>query len=55
MGLNFMDITPIPHLTSPLKGEEQNKLAHMRLRRMTAPMANLGLTTLFLLGRSYGE
>jgi hypothetical protein len=32
MGLNFMDITPIPHLTSPLKGEEQDKLAHMRLR-----------------------
>ena len=60
MGLNFMDINPIHHLTSPLKGEEQNgeeqnKLAYMRLRRMTAPMANLGLTTLFSLGRSYGE
>jgi hypothetical protein len=33
MGLNFMDITPIPHLTSSLKGEEQNKLAHMRMSR----------------------
>jgi hypothetical protein len=29
MGLIFMDIKPIPHLTSPLKGEEQEKLAHM--------------------------
>jgi len=32
MGLNFMDINPIPHITSPLKGEEQDKLAHMRRR-----------------------
>ena len=32
MGLDFMDVDHIPHLTSPLKGEEQDKLAHMRLR-----------------------
>jgi hypothetical protein len=32
MGLNFMDINPIPHLTSPLKGEEKDRLALMRLR-----------------------
>ena len=25
MGLNFMEIDPIPHLASPLKGEEQDK------------------------------
>ena len=30
MGLNFMEIDPITHLTSPLKGEEQDKLALMR-------------------------
>ena len=29
MGINFMDIDPIPHLTSPLKGEELDKLALM--------------------------
>jgi hypothetical protein len=33
MGLDFMDINPIPLLTSPLKGEEKNKLALMGLRR----------------------
>ena len=32
MGLNFMEIDPIPHLASPLKGEEQDKLALMRRR-----------------------
>ena len=31
MGLNFININPIPHLTSPLKGEEQDKLAHIGL------------------------
>ncbi len=29
MGLDSMDTNPIPHLTSPLKGEEQGKLALM--------------------------
>ena len=29
MGLHSTDINPIPRLTSPLKGEEQNKLALM--------------------------
>ena len=33
MGLNFMHINPIPHLTSPLKGEEQDKLALMGLTK----------------------
>jgi hypothetical protein len=32
MGLNFIEINPIPLLTSPLKGEELDKLALMRLR-----------------------
>ncbi len=27
MGLDSMDANPIPHLTSPLEGEEQDKLA----------------------------
>ena len=30
MGLNCMENNPIPHLTSPLKGAEQGKLALMR-------------------------
>jgi hypothetical protein len=41
MGLNFMDINSIPHLTSPLKGEEQDKLAHMGLRRLTNHLATV--------------
>jgi hypothetical protein len=36
MGLNFMDINPIPHLTSPLKGEEQDKLALLDADRYDA-------------------
>jgi hypothetical protein len=31
MGKNVADPCPIPHLTSPLKGEELFKLAHMPL------------------------
>ncbi len=42
MGSNFMDTNPIPHLTSPLKGEEQDKLALMRLRGNDGLMDNLG-------------
>ncbi len=33
MGVNFRDSDPIPHLTSPLKGEELGKLALMGERR----------------------
>lgn len=33
MGLNFMDITPIPHLTSPLKGEEPGRCRFAILAR----------------------
>ena len=33
MWLNFIEINPIPLLTSPLKGEELDKLALMGLRR----------------------
>ena len=42
MGLNCMENNPIPHLTSPLKGEEQDKLAHMGLRRYDGLMDYLG-------------
>ncbi len=42
MGLNFMDSNPIPHLTSPLKGEEQDKLALMRERGNDEIMICLG-------------
>ena len=34
IGLNFMDST-IPHLASPLKGEEQDVLAHRAFTRRT--------------------
>jgi hypothetical protein len=36
MGSNFMDINPIPHLTSPLKGEEQDK--SQLVRKHTLPL-----------------
>ncbi len=39
MGENAADTCPIPHLTSPLKGEEQGKLAHMPLGGRVAPGA----------------
>ncbi len=32
MGLTYTKLHPIPHLTSPLKGEELGKLALMSLR-----------------------
>ena len=35
MGLYPMKTNPIPHLTSPLKGEEQDKLALMRIIGLT--------------------
>ncbi len=49
MGLNFMEIDPIPHLASPLKGEEQDKLALMRAGGNDVNFVlidNLGLTEL---------
>jgi len=38
MGLNFKEIDPIPHLTSPLKGEELDKLALMGFSGESAVM-----------------
>jgi hypothetical protein len=40
MGLNFMDINPIPHLTSPLKGEEQaiSPVPRMLSTHLTSPL-----------------
>ena len=43
MGLDSMDTNPIPHLTSPLKGEEQGKLVLMRLRGNDGLMNYLSL------------
>ena len=42
--MNCMENNPIPHLTSPLKGEEYDKLALMRFRGndefLEAPIIN---------------